>query len=54
MDKIFDQAKDKNVAALVIYGKGSDKKAYIDSDCTMLGMRHSVCSSAHSGGRHQS
>ena len=35
MDKIFDQAKDKNVAALVIYGKVSDKKAYIDSDCTI-------------------
>ena len=35
MDKIFDQAKDKNVAAIVIYGKGSDKKAYLDSDCTI-------------------
>ena len=35
MDKIFDQAKDKNVAALVIYGKGSDKKAYTDSACTI-------------------
>lgn len=31
MDKIFDQAKDKNVAALVIYGKGSDGKAYADA-----------------------
>lgn len=35
MDKIFDQAKDKNVAAIVIYGKGSDKKAYADSACTI-------------------
>ena len=35
MDKIFDQAKDKNVAAIVIYGKGSDKKAYTDSACTV-------------------
>ena len=32
MDKIFDQAKDKNVAAIVIYGKGSDGKAYADAD----------------------
>ena len=31
MDKIFDQAKDKNVAAIVIYGKGSDGKAYADA-----------------------
>ncbi len=35
MDKIFDQAKDKNVAALVIYGKASDTKAYVDSACTV-------------------
>lgn len=35
MDKIFDQAKDKNVAALVIYGKASDTKAYTDSACTV-------------------
>lgn len=34
MDKIFDQAKDKNVAAIVIYGKGSDGKAYADADGT--------------------
>lgn len=32
MEKIFDQAKDKNVAAIVIYGKGSDGKAYADAD----------------------
>ena len=32
MDKIFDQAKDKNVAAIVIYGKGSDGKAYADAN----------------------
>ena len=35
MDKIFDQAKDKNVAAIVIYGKASDTKAYADSACTV-------------------
>ena len=35
MDKIFDQAKDKNVAAIVIYGKGSDGKAYADADGTI-------------------
>lgn len=34
MEKIFDQAKDKNVAAIVIYGKGSDGKAYADADGT--------------------
>lgn len=34
MNKIFDQAKDKNVAAIVIYGKGSDGKAYADANGT--------------------
>lgn len=34
MDKIFDQAKDKNVAAIVIYGKGGDGKAYADANGT--------------------
>ncbi len=34
MDRIFDQAKDKNVAALVIYAKATaDNKAYVDSAC---------------------
>lgn len=34
MDRIFDQAKDKNVAALVIYAKSvADNKAYVDSAC---------------------
>lgn len=34
MDKIFDQAKDKNVAALIIYAKpAADNKAYVDSKC---------------------
>ena len=34
MDRIFDQAKDKNVAALVIYAKSTaDNKAYVDSEC---------------------
>lgn len=32
MERIYNQAKDKNVAANVIYGKGSDGKAYIDAD----------------------
>lgn len=31
MEKIYDQAKDKNVSAIVIYGKGSDGKAYHDA-----------------------
>lgn len=31
MEKIYDQAKDKNVAAIVIYGKGLDGKAYVDA-----------------------
>ena len=31
MEKIYDQAKDKNIAALVIYGKGTDGKAYADA-----------------------
>ena len=35
MDKIFDQAKDKNVASIVIYGKGSDGKAYADANGTI-------------------
>lgn len=31
MEKIYDQAKDKNVAAIVIYGNGTDGKAYVDA-----------------------
>ena len=34
MEKIFDQAKDKNVSAVVIYGKGADGKAYADAEGT--------------------
>lgn len=34
MNVIYDQAKDKNVAAIMIYGKTSDTKAYVDADCT--------------------
>lgn len=34
MAKIYDQAKDKNVAAIVIYGKGTDGKAYVDAEGT--------------------
>lgn len=34
MDRIYDQAKDQNVAALVIYAKETaDNKAYADSEC---------------------
>lgn len=35
MDRIYDQAKDQNVAALVIYAKATaDNKAYTDEACT--------------------
>ena len=34
MDRLFDQAKDKNVAAIMIYGKSGETKAYVDSDGT--------------------
>lgn len=35
MDRIYDQAKDQNVAALVIYAKATaDNKAYVDKACT--------------------
>lgn len=34
MERIFDDAKDKNVAAVVIYGKSGDTKAYTDAACT--------------------
>lgn len=34
-ERIFDQAKDQNVAAIIIYGKTSpDGKAYTDKGCT--------------------
>lgn len=32
MDKIYNDAKDKNVAATVIYARGSDGKAWKDSE----------------------
>lgn len=36
MERIYDQAKDQNVAALVIYAKAiADNKAYSDSKCTV-------------------
>lgn len=36
MERIYDQAKDQNVAALVIYAKETaDNKAYSDSGCTV-------------------
>lgn len=34
MDRIYDQAKDQNVSALVVYAKEiADNKAYADSEC---------------------
>lgn len=36
MVKIFKKSKDKDVAAVMIYGKTTgDNKAYIDADCTI-------------------
>lgn len=39
MDKIFNQAKDKNVSAVIIYGKKNDPDdnplAYADEACTI-------------------
>ena len=35
MDRIYDQAKDKNVAAILIYVKSGETKAYADSACTI-------------------
>ena len=35
MDRIFDDAKDKNVRATYIYGKASDTKAYSDAKYTV-------------------
>ena len=32
MEKIFQDAKDKYVAAVVVYGKASDSKLYVDAD----------------------
>lgn len=34
MAKIYDDAKDKNVAAVIIYGKDTDGKAYVDAEGT--------------------
>ena len=34
MDRIYDDAKDKNVAAVIIHAKGSDGKAWKDADGT--------------------
>lgn len=32
MEKIFQDAKDKYVTAVVVYGKASDSKLYVDAD----------------------
>lgn len=34
MVKIYDDAKDKNIAAVIIYGKDTDGKAYADAEGT--------------------
>lgn len=34
MERIFNDVKDKNVAAVMIYGKSGDTKAYVDAACT--------------------
>lgn len=33
MERIYDHVTDQNVAAIVIYGKSGDTKAYVDSAC---------------------
>lgn len=35
MDKIYQDAKDKNVASVIIYKKSGQTKAYADADCTV-------------------
>ena len=35
MEKLYNDAKDKNVSATYIYGKPSDTKAYSNADCTI-------------------
>ena len=35
MEKLYNDAKDKNVSATYIYGKSSDTKAYVNSGCTI-------------------
>ena len=32
MDKIFQDAKDKYVTAVIVYGKTADSKIYVDAD----------------------
>lgn len=34
MERLYDQAKDQNVAAIMIYGKTGETKAYTDAACT--------------------
>lgn len=33
-DKIFQDAKDKNVSRTYVYGNGTDGSAYVDAACT--------------------
>jgi hypothetical protein len=35
MDKIYQDANEKNVAAVIIYKKSAQTKAYADEDCTV-------------------
>ena len=34
MDRFYNRAEDKNCANIIVYGKASDTKAYIDKACT--------------------
>lgn len=34
MSQIFEQAKDLHVVATMVYGNGTDTKAYSDAECT--------------------
>lgn len=33
MDRIFQRAEDKNVAAVILYASNTDDKVYLDKDC---------------------
>lgn len=34
MERIWNRAEDKNSANIIVYGKASDTKAYVDKACT--------------------
>lgn len=35
MDRIYNRAEDKNSANIIVYGKASNTKAYVDKECTV-------------------